>query len=212
MKWLQLHSKRRLLLKKRNGTIKRPESLLTRDHKFDESTGQVFKETTAAIQGMNDPNDRDWTQRTRVVIGPDYLDSEDYDELLHIWEPGESEASLDGFHDYMDGMKNSRVRGFRGARSLQDTAIECILNNISDVTFEGMQCLPDQMVRRIWHAVNKRSVYRLMLSNFLHFSVFDTIDVPPQVFSSLVVNQWVESLRVAQFCLKSPSRCSRRGC
>ncbi|KAH8661435.1 hypothetical protein BGZ60DRAFT_381263 [Tricladium varicosporioides] len=65
-------------------------------------------------------------------------------------------------------MKNSRVRGFRGSRSLQDTAIECILNNISDVTFEGMQCLPDQMVRRIWHAVNKRCL--LSFNTWMIFS------------------------------------------
>ncbi|KAF4631194.1 hypothetical protein G7Y89_g6935 [Cudoniella acicularis] len=169
MKWL-LQPKRKPLLKQGLATCKSDGAL--GDHRqFDKATGQVFTETTASIQSFHD-TDRDWTRQTKVVIGPDYRDSEECGRLHYDWDAGEDEVNLSGFHDYIDGMRNSRVRGFKGARSLQDTAVECILNHISDVTLDGMQCLPVQVVRRIWHAINKRCLLSfntwMIFSKLLH--------------------------------------------
>jgi hypothetical protein len=156
MNWLQ--SKRKpLFTQNRSGLgIQSQHYTLSSHHKFDESTGQVYSESTASIQ---DSDDRYWTRQTRVVVGPDYRDSDD--GISFSGASGgstESETSLGAYRDYLDALKNTRVRGLKGARSLQDCAVDCILNNISDVTFEGIACLPTTLVRRIWHAVNKRSV------------------------------------------------------
>lgn len=46
----------------------------------------------------------------------------------------------------------------KGVRSLQDAAIQSILANLNDLTFEGIDCLPRQQVLRIWGLANERSV------------------------------------------------------
>jgi hypothetical protein len=151
MKWLQ--SKRRLLLKPRK-SLKAPRGNTLRDHhKYDESTGQVYSETTAEIQGADD---RNWTNQTHVVAGPDYRWSDE--STAFFCDSDEKEVNIGAYHDHLDGLKNTRLKRFKGARSLQDAAVECILHNISDVTLEGLACLPTPLVRRIWHAVNKRLV------------------------------------------------------
>jgi hypothetical protein len=156
MKWLlaQAQSKRKRLLKLRTPrtSTRTPETTPSGNQKFDEATGQVYTETTAAIQTAND---LDWTRQTVVAIGPDWRDQEEL-ALIDAWKSGQSEENLGGFHGYSDSVRNSRIIGFRGARSLQDVAVETILQNITDITLEGMECLPIQLVRRIWHAVNKR--------------------------------------------------------
>jgi hypothetical protein len=89
------------------------------------------------------------------VVGPDYLD--EYDQYLEeARKRQKGKEDLCDFQEYLDGLKNSRVRGFEGARSLEDVAIEVLLQNIADITLEGIECLPQPIVRRIWHAVNKR--------------------------------------------------------
>lgn len=51
-----------------------------------------------------------------------------------------------------------RGKGPPGSRSLQEASIECILQNIQHITLEGIECLPEHIVRRVWDAVSKRSV------------------------------------------------------
>jgi hypothetical protein len=147
MNWLQ--TRRRLLLTRNRSAASTQKQgyTLGSHHKYDESTGQVYTESTVSIQNSDD---QFWTRQTRVVVGPDYRDSDDGTNLR------QAGSSLAAYQDYLDEVKNTRVRGRKGARSLQDCAVDCILNNISDVTYEGIACLPDTLVRRIWHAVNKR--------------------------------------------------------
>ncbi|KAG9230424.1 hypothetical protein BJ875DRAFT_472267 [Amylocarpus encephaloides] len=170
MKWLQ--SKRRLLLRQSDSSIqpmlKRPQgSLLGDQHKFDEASGQVYTELTASILSEDD---HEWTRQTRIVVKPEYRDFDDPGGFLD--NSDENEANLGAYHEYLDGLKNTRVRGLNGARSLQDIAVDCILNNISDCTLEGISCLPISLVRRIWHAVNRRCTFSLdtwmIFSKILH--------------------------------------------
>ncbi|KAH7369962.1 hypothetical protein BKA65DRAFT_387802 [Rhexocercosporidium sp. MPI-PUGE-AT-0058] len=44
----------------------------------------------------------------------------------------------------------------KGARSLQNAAIETIIENVMDLTSEGVDCLPRKLVLRIWDLVNER--------------------------------------------------------
>ncbi|KAG4436627.1 hypothetical protein IFR05_007885 [Cadophora sp. M221] len=46
----------------------------------------------------------------------------------------------------------------KGVRSLQNAAIETIIENMMDLTFEGVDCLPRKMVLRIWDLANERYV------------------------------------------------------
>ena len=123
--------------------------------KFDESTGQIYLETIAAIQTSDDLS---WARDCRLVKPAEYRNDQDYYDYVERLEEG---ADLERYQMRLDGLKNARVRGFKGARSLQDTAIECVLQNISDITLEGIECLPLPIVRRIWLAVNRRSVFFL---------------------------------------------------
>jgi hypothetical protein len=52
-----------------------------------------------------------------------------------------------------------KEKGIRGARSLQDAAIECLLHNISDITFESIECLPVAVLQRVWDIIKTRLVY-----------------------------------------------------
>lgn len=122
------------------------------NQRFDEATGQVYTETTAPIQTSND---LEWTRQTVVAIRPEWIDLKHVQSLESLKEE-QFEEDLGSYRRDLDNVRNSRIRGFKGARQLQDVAVECILQNINDVTFEGLEFLPIQLVRRIWHAVNKR--------------------------------------------------------
>ena len=156
MKWLlaQAQSKRKRLLKLRTlrPSTRTPDTTPSAHQKFDETTGQVYTETTAAIQTTTD---LDWTRQTILAFGPDWRDQEEL-AILDSWKSGQSEEDLGGYQRYSDNVRNSRIIGFRGARPLQDVAVETILQNIADITLEGIGCLPIPLVRRIWNAVNKR--------------------------------------------------------
>jgi len=141
-----------------------PPKTPVRTQKFDENSGQIYNETTVAIRSGDD---RGWDRTGRVVVGPSYRDTGDYEVYLRNWRANKDTGDIDDYRNYMDSVKNSKVRGLRGARSLQDAAIECILQNISDITLEGIECLPVQIVRRVWHAVNKRQVYRISLTQIV---------------------------------------------
>jgi len=125
------------------------------NHKFDESTGQIYTERTTAIQSSDDSN---WTRNCRVVLGPSLSDGEDHAEQAKSWGIGRTPEDLSQHQKHLDNVKNSKVKGRKGARSLQNAAIECIIQNISDITLEAIDCLPIQIVRQIWHAVNQRLV------------------------------------------------------
>lgn len=166
MKWLS--NKRRLGLlfpQNKSGLFnyKKQQTVagLGDHHKYDDSTGQVYSESTTAIQTSDDSN---WTSQTRLVVGPEYRDE---DEAHNFVPTNEIESSIGAYHYHIDGLKNTRIRGLKGPRSLQDSAIECIIQNISDCTLEGIACLPPSLVRRIWHAVSKR--YSYMIPNSIFF-------------------------------------------
>jgi hypothetical protein len=136
-------------------------SNITRWNKFDNSTGQIYLETTAAIRTSDDLS---WARDSQLLKTADYRDDQDYDDYFKSLGGGGKD--LGKHQKQLDGLKNSRVRNLKGARSLQDAAIECVLQNISDITLDGIECLPLPIVRRIWHAVNKRfvSLYTLPFS------------------------------------------------
>jgi hypothetical protein len=105
--------------------------------KYDDTTGQVFEETIAVFEVSGDLL---WAQTHRK-------------ELKHQeFESAELEQWGTSFSECFGG------RVVRGARSLQDAAVECVLQNISDVTLEGIECLPIQLVKRIWDQLHRRSV------------------------------------------------------
>lgn len=118
--------------------------------KYDESTGQVYSETTATIPTWDD---RDWARDSQIVKGARYRNDEEYNEYVRLRNGTEG---LQKYQQRLDGLRNSRIRGIEGARSLQDAAIECVLENISDITIEGIECLPNSILRRLWHAVTTR--------------------------------------------------------
>jgi hypothetical protein len=107
--------------------------MLSDNHKFDETTGQVYTETTASIQSADD---RDWTRRTLA-------------------------GELQNGGGNLDSLKPSKRGGSKGPRSLQAASFNTVLQHISDVTLEALEYLPIQVVRRLWRAVNGRSVYSL---------------------------------------------------
>ena len=86
--------------------------------------------------------------------GANYLDEEEYGGYMR--RLGSGRENLERHQNRLDELKNSSIRGVKGSRSLQLAAIECILENISDVTLDGIECLPTSIVRRIWHAVITR--------------------------------------------------------
>ena len=148
MKWL---------LPKRHRTKGRPavdsgRSTITRwdSAKYDEATGQVYLETTAPIRSSDD---RNWTREGQLVADADYRDDVTYEKYVKRFGIGDD---LGKYRQHLQCFKNSRVRGFKGARSLQDATIECVLENISDITLDGIECLPISIAKRIWHAVNMR--------------------------------------------------------
>lgn len=146
MKWL---IPRRSRMKARLG-VRDDRPGLERWTNFDESTGQVYSETTASIPLWDD---RNWARGTRIVKGANYRNDEEYDHYV----ASHGTEGLPAYQKHLDRLRNSRIKGFEGARSLQDVAIECILENISDITLEGIECLPISILRRLWHAVTTRS-------------------------------------------------------
>jgi hypothetical protein len=132
MKWPPL--KRRLLLGQRTPKSQRVNLPPLQDgHKFDEATGQVYTETILSILSSDD---RNWT-RNRLVVHEKY------------------EKDFIGYEEPLNGTK---ISASKGARSLQDIAIECILRNIPDITQEHLQYLPSELLDRVWFEVNRRSV------------------------------------------------------
>ena len=116
----------RLLRPQKNQTARRAEAHSHQNFKFDKSTGQVYTETTSAIQCSDD---RNWTQEKyhqhdiARMFGVDYY-------------PRDASVSTQG-----------------GTRTLKDIAIQCLVQNISDVTLELISSLPLLLRREVWGAV-----------------------------------------------------------
>lgn len=156
----------RWLLPKRGSSLRlRPEPRLDKwaDQRFDKSTGQIYTETICSIQTTND---REWTRRCCVVDEVSHGGSELYTQSLSSWQRAGAAEDGRGHQKSLDETKNSRVKSTKGARALRDFAIECILQNISDVTCEGIECLPTHIVRQLWYAINKRSVWLNLQANY----------------------------------------------
>jgi hypothetical protein len=134
MKWFPL--KHRLLLAQRS----KPQPLdlpTARDgQKFDEATGQVYTETIVAIASENDLN---WTEKrcqTRERYEKDFV----------------------GYQESLGRARDSSPGASKGARSLQDMAIESILGNIHRIDLDYLGTLPSSLLDRVWFEVNRRSV------------------------------------------------------
>lgn len=149
----RLQPKRGRLLKPgvaKASTAKPNQFMLGDKHKFDEETGQVYSETTASIPTSHD---RNWFRLPPTAIAKaDFRDERDYSRGFR------SELSMN-CGDNLKKPKPKRPRSAKAVRSLQETAIECVIQNISNVTFEAIEYLPNQLVQRIWNEANRRSVY-----------------------------------------------------
>ncbi|KAH7395674.1 hypothetical protein BKA64DRAFT_64684 [Cadophora sp. MPI-SDFR-AT-0126] len=120
MKWPR--SKHRLLLSRSRQDIGRHPVVSSAGHvKFDESSGQMYSETTISTQSNEE---RDWTRPHRMSVK----------SVKH------------------------QLRSQNGTRSLVNSAVETILENLTDLTFEGIDCLPKRLVLRIWILASERYV------------------------------------------------------
>lgn len=126
------------------------------NQKYDKATGQIYIETTTPAQGSSD---RDWAWESHMLKGASSQDNDLYTEFVRSWEDSKVGIDLGESKKRIDKLKDSRVKTLRGTRSLQDAAIECIVQNISDVTIDGIEWLPAPIVRRLWHAINERLVH-----------------------------------------------------
>ena len=149
----RLQSKRRRLLKPSNAkasTVAPNQFMLGNKHKFDEGTGQVYSETTASIPTSHD---RNWFRLPPTdVAEADFRDRRDYSRDFR------SDLSMN-CGDNLKKPKSKPSTSAKAVRSLQETAIECVIQNISNITFEAIEYLPNPLVQQIWHEANRRSVY-----------------------------------------------------
>ena len=100
--------------------------------KFDKSTGQVYTETTAAIQCSDD---RNWTQEKYSQV---YITNEF------------------GLADHLRMFRFDAIASRKGKkRTLRDIAIQCLVRNISDATLELINSLPSEIRRQVWDAVKE---------------------------------------------------------
>lgn len=157
----QQHSNRRLLpkldhagllSKKRNATLGKG---LHGYYRVDESTGQVYAEGTASIQSTDD---RGWTRKP--CLGPNQCIR---DETIYHESASASGLDQEGtyseFTEYMKAPKDYGIKSDRRVRSLKDSSFECVLNNATHLTLEGLQYLPLHLIQLLWDSVNERSVY-----------------------------------------------------
>lgn len=154
MKWFRISNKSRRLQ-----TVAAAPS---NDHKFDEQTGQIYTETTAAV--TNDI-DRDWPYRLCTALH--WTDTE--------IPRGDDIAGTAGIiRDVIQKMKKSDrlfkakkfafISAFRGTkvkgtRSLADVALETIILNITDLNVEVLDQVPIRLLELIWDHIMQRLVY-----------------------------------------------------
>jgi len=91
--------------------------------------------------------DSNWTSRIPTAIFPSFLDNS---TLIS----GSTGDALDSFCKYVEDQR--LPRGLKGSRSLKDTAIEVLLQNLIDL--DNLDDLPKPLVRCLWQTLNKRYV------------------------------------------------------
>ena len=152
---MQPFSRRKGLLNRRKSIARRHEELNLRkwgNHKFDESTGQVFIETTASILSAEE---RDWTRKTEVLRGLHSIDTQIQSEKS-LARKQRRDNRIESHSQKHLGNSHIVSPASRGARSLQDLALTSAIRNIRDVSSESMENLPTHLVRRIWDVVRCR--------------------------------------------------------
>lgn len=152
MKWLLHQGSRTKEQEPLEARSERSESTRWNSAKFDQSTGQVYLETTASFP-ISDH--RDWDRDSRIVGDADYEDNEGIDAYIERLAAGKKHA--DKYWGCLSELEESRNRGSKGARSLQESTIEYVLKNVSDITIEGIERLPHPIVQRLWDAITMRS-------------------------------------------------------
>jgi len=121
-----------------------------KQQKYDANSGQVYNESTKSIGQARDW-DAYWENRVYNAIrkpaqGAGYLT--EYKECVSPYSKSWSDGNA--------RLHNGRT--VRGTLSLQELAIEKIVDHISDMTLEVIKALPVLYVRRIWEELNKRYV------------------------------------------------------
>ena len=131
MNWFPL--KRRLLSTVTPSKTQQADLPVKYGDKYDESSGQVYRETYVSIPSGND---QDWARRRHVV--------REQHEKDHLgYEPAY-------------GAHHPRPRASKGVRSLRDIAIDSALDNVANITLEYLESLPSALADRIWSGVNQR--------------------------------------------------------
>ncbi|KAL3426328.1 cbs domain-containing protein [Phlyctema vagabunda] len=110
-----------------------------RQRQYEDSTGQVFDET---IVPMQTTSDHQWTRQDVVASDP-YCARNFREYWDHCNQSNKYEQVLE-------------VKPAKGARSLADIVVEFLVQNVADITPEALECLPLQVVRRLWVEVSHR--------------------------------------------------------
>jgi hypothetical protein len=84
-------------------------------------------------------------------------------QVFKEWSVPRRALTEAGSRDELDWSRRRRYpvvksRGALGPRSLVDTAISVIANNIGEVDEQHLEGLPQRMVSRLWHFLEARSV------------------------------------------------------
>jgi hypothetical protein len=110
-------------------------------HKFDQASGLQYTETTVGLQAEND---QDWPYRTDISG--------------RIAEEARNRSFLRCYHplDGLIGYGMTRANPQKGPRSLQETVIEYLVENISQVRLDGIGFLPVPLVEKLWNALHQR--------------------------------------------------------
>jgi hypothetical protein len=117
--------------------------------KFDKSTGQVYTETTAAIQCSDD---RNWTQNG-------------YEQFSLM-----DELELGNYVYNIRSCATAKADNEGEIRSLKDVAMRCLVKNISDATPELIRSIPSKLRLQVWEAVKESillSVSRLSCNIYI---------------------------------------------
>lgn len=132
-------------------------------HKFDEQTGQVYTETTAALTS---DTDRDWLHQA-----PSRVNWDDF-EVPRVRDDASGRLAI--IRDVILKKKKRdrifkankeafiaafRKRKVKGPRSLADLALETILRNVRDLDIEMLDEVPIRLLELIWDHIKHRLVY-----------------------------------------------------
>lgn len=156
-------------LRPRLGKSRGPEKkhgMLDDRHRFDEQTGQVYTEKTAAA--TNDL-DRDWVFDVRTGMDVSYYDATDASARRPNNQVRDMIRVFKQRGDLQDEQRRaskviSKTYQITGARSLVDVALDMILQKLDDLTMELLSDLPVVLLQRIWEETKKRSFTTPMIT------------------------------------------------